>query len=137
MSLVKPRERAVKDIWKLRITGAVSSEVYNLIKEQLMKTCPGRIDLKETKFLSTIIIDKEDDLRDLLAFGRRPEFMQRSKHENREDILLRELANDGHTKILCSPRKPFTIKMSISKLSVIITCIFWSLKQQWSISTCI
>ena len=106
MSLMKLRKRTIKDIWKLRITRAVSSEVYNCIKAQLMKTCPGRIDLKETKCLSTIIIDKEDDLRDLLAFGRRPEFMQKSKHGNGEDILLRELANDGHTKILCSPRNP-------------------------------
>ena len=89
-----------------------------------MKTCPGRIDLKETKCLSTIIIDKEDDLRDLLAFRRRPEFMQKSKHENGEDILLRELAKDGCTKILCNPRKPFTIKMSFSKQSVIIACYF-------------
>ena len=50
--------------------------------------------------------------------------MKKSKHENGEDILLRELANDGHTKILCSPRKAFTIKMSFSKQSVIITCFF-------------
>ena len=101
----------------------IPTKVFALIKLQLKQNCPD-VNVKETKWTWTIQIKDEETLRELLHFGKRHKCIWKTKYEDGEDILTRDLGSEGHMKILCSPRNPFTIKMSFSRQCATIYCSF-------------
>ena len=123
LSHLKPKTRAIKDLWNLKLTFDLPIEVFQIIKIYL-KNFSTNVTLKETKWTCTIEIRDEEDLRRFLMFGRRPQWTQEAKYEDGEDILIRDLGSDGHCKLLCSNRKKFQIKMSHSRRCVTLTCSY-------------
>ena len=117
LSHLKPKARAIKDLWNLKLTFDLPNEVFQIIKIYL-KNFSTNVTLKETKWTCTIEIKSGEDLRRFLMFGRRPKWIQKAKYEDGEDILIKDLGSDGH---LCSNKKKFLIKMSHSWQRVTLT----------------